>query len=260
MSRWFDILYRSADHFPTQPPRESAEQPLPPPERMSGSTDAPPGTGRSLQQTSPLPGIPNRWRLEIQKIAFHLQGQDKGEQGNRSLVFSAPAGRAGTTTICYLVAHHLATELHDKKILHIDFSANKNKPAHAGVDAHLRIGDELPEDLFSGIQKALTRISIRPNGDQSVAAASAWSREFMAKAREHCDWILIDSPPFFSAPETYSIAKACDGVVLALKSGETRYPALNALVADLTSLGIPIIGTVLNFRQFPIPRWLLKYI
>lgn len=82
----------------------------------------------------------------------------------------------------------------------------------------------------------------------------------MAAAKEHCDWILIDSPPFFAAPETYAIAKASDGVVLVLRSGETRYPALNGLVADLASLGIPLVGSILNFRQFPIPRWLLKYI
>jgi hypothetical protein len=48
--------------------------------------------------------------------------------------------------------------------------------------------------------------------------------------------------------------------VLVLKSGESRYPALNGLVSDLDALGIKVIGTVLNFRQYPIPRWILKYI
>lgn len=258
MSQWFDILYRSPGTPP--PPDPVAETPP-----VDASPAAPPPLpgegGNPLQATPPLQGIPDRWRLEIQKVAFHLQGCDAQARGQKKcLLFSAPANRTGTTTICYLVAHHLATELHNKKVLHIDFSTSRSKPAHAGVDAHLQIGDALPRELLAGIDKTLTRISIRPNGDQSVAAATAWSREFMAAAKEHCDWILIDSPPFFAAPETYAIAKASDGVVLVLRSGETRYPALNGLVADLASLGIPLVGSILNFRQFPIPRWLLKYI
>ena len=71
--------------------------------------------------------------------------------------------------------------------------------------------------------------------------------------------IIIDAPPFFAAPETFSLAKASDGVVLILRAGVSRHPAVNALVSDLDQLGIPVLGTVLNYRQYPIPQWLLRF-
>jgi cellulose biosynthesis protein BcsQ len=175
-------------------------------------------------------------------------------------MFSSTQKGSGTTTICYLVAHHLASERDDQRILHVDFSADRRRPAMPGTETILTIGQPLAVDLFANIDRTFTRVAIRPGEDHSVAGCSGWVREFLAHARRHCDWIFVDAPSFYAVPETYGVAKACDGVVLVLKSGESRYPALNALVGDLDALGIKTVGTVLNFRQYPIPRWLLKYI
>jgi Mrp family chromosome partitioning ATPase len=79
-------------------------------------------------------------------------------------------------------------------------------------------------------------------------------------SRNHCDWIIVDVPPFFSTPESYTVSQLCDGTIMVLKSGETRYTALTGLVADLEQVGIRLLGVIMNFRQYPIPRWLLKYI
>lgn len=251
MSDWFDILYRKDTPADVPSPAERGEAPA----TASGQVQR----QNALKATDPLTNLPPRWALEIQKIAFHLKPAGDAPQ-HRCLMFSSTQKRCGTTTVCYLVAHHLASERSDQRVLHVDFSTDRRRAAMPGTEAILTIGQSLTPDLFAGIDRTLSRIAIRPGDSHSVAGSSGWMGEFMAHARRHCDWILIDAPPFFAAPEAYGVAKACDGIVLVLKSGESRYPALNALVADLDALGIKTIGTVLNFRQYPIPPWLLKYI
>lgn len=265
MSRWFDILYRREEPPapPAAPSSPAAEIPLPgdsPAASDETAAEAQRPSRGALKPVAPLPSLPGRWALEVQKIVFHLHPPERDKPPPRHLVFSGMQKRDGTTTICYLVAHHLATERSDQRVLHVDFSVDRKRAATPGADAYLKIGQPLSSELFSSIAQTFTRFSIRPGDEHSVATTSGWIREFMTLARAHCDWVLIDAPPFSAASETYSVAKACDGVILILKSGETRYPALNALVADLELLGITVFGTVLNFRQYPIPRWLLKYI
>jgi hypothetical protein len=255
MSDWFDILYRKEEPSSASARPELAAQPDP----IAESPEAPSDEDIALKPTEPLTGLPARWALEVQKIAFHLKPMGEAPP-HRCLMFSSIQKRCGTTTICYLVAHHFASERGDQRVLHVDFSADRRRQAMPGTEAILTIGQTLSADLFANIDRTFTRVAIRPGESHTVAGASGWIRDFMAQARRHCDWIFVDAPPFFAAPETYGVAKACDGVVLVLKSGESRYPALNALVSDLDALGIKTVGTVLNFRQYPIPRWLLKYI
>lgn len=258
MSRWFDILYRRED--------QAASAPGDPDQDVSPVIGAAPAGGEGfapgrsgLRPAPPLHGLPGRWALEVQKIVFHLnRGGD--EPSPRRIVFSGMQKQGGTTTICYLVAHHLATESNEQRVVYIDFNADPKRKPMPGATMSLQIGQALTGQLFSAITHTFTHVSISPADERQAATASAWLRQLMTLSRQHCDWVLVDAPPFFAAPEAYSVAKACDGVVLVLKSGETRYPALNALVADLELLGIKVLGTVLNFRQYPIPRWLLKYI
>jgi Mrp family chromosome partitioning ATPase len=225
----------------------------------SGAASAAPKpiTGK-LQPVPPLPNVPTRWSLEVQKIAFHLTANSGG--GSLSVVFSGMQDRAGTTTISYLIAHYLATERSDRRVLYADFSTKSEVDARSEAASIIFVGETDTSTLFVNNQNALTRLSIRMGRERSTAMTTKWFRDFMAAAREWCDIIIIDAPPFYGAPETYSLAKSSDGVIFILKAGETRYPAVNALVSDLGQLGIPVLGTVLNYRQYPLPKWLLRYI
>lgn len=264
MSRWFDILYRQkpvTGKGAVNGPSAHAPAPeVPSPSRMLTDEDCIGGSAIYEKPTALLSGIPNRWSLEIQKIVFHLRPEVRDESAPHHIVFSGMQKSSGTTTLSYLVAHHLATERNDQRVLYVDFNPSITASPPAGLDQAFLIGQEVPDDCFSDIRSTLTSLSIRPGGQHSVSVTSGWLNEFMAIAKRHFNWIIFDCPPFFTTPETYSAAKECDGVVLVLRSGETRHPAIKALVSDLESLGIVIIGTVLNFRQYPLPKWLLRYV
>ncbi len=201
-----------------------------------------------------LPNVPVRWAIEVQRIALLLAATAEGQERPINITFSSLRRRSGTTTISYLVAHYLATERAHKKVLYVNFSAGDGTPYDG---AAVVVGQDVPAPPAAS-ERILNRMSIRPGRDRSPAVTSMWFRDLMGEAQKAYDIIIVDSPPFAAAPETYSLAKACGGVVLVLRCGEVRYSAVNALVADLEQLGIPIVGVVLNYRQYPIPKWLLK--
>ena len=253
MSQWFDTLYRASSR--SENPAETAMSDEPEQDAKSDSA-----ASIRLERPVPLVGIPNRWSLEVQKVVFHLRPVAGDQNAPHHIVFSGLQRGPGVTTISYLVAHHIATEGYQQRVLYVNFNPDPRAPAMPNADATVMIGEPLDATGYYKNNSTLTNLAIRSDSAQAVSIASGWLYEFISHAREHYDWILVDAPPFFATPETYSVAKACDGVVLVLKSGETRYPAMKALVSDLDSLGIPIIGTVLNFRQYPLPKWLLRYV
>jgi Mrp family chromosome partitioning ATPase len=257
MSQWFDTLYKKNDGTSTPDATPDTADGV----DLSALTGKNSSSRKLLQRPAPLSGIPSRWSLEVQKVVFHLRPEVGDQSAPHHVVFSGLQRGPGVSTICFLVAHHIATEGYQQRVLYVNFNPAPSAPAMPNADATLYIGQPIDENLDYHLGgSTLTSLAIRSSGSQSVSIASGWLYEFMSHARAHYEWVFVDAPPFFATPETYSIAKACDGVVLVLKSGETRYPALKALVSDLDSLGIPIIGTVLNFRQYPLPKWLLRYV
>lgn len=258
MSQWFDTIYKIKSCAPlSETAPDGKEIDAADPEQVGLDSSI----RKGLERPAPLAGIPSRWSLEVQKVVFHLRPVAGDENAPHHIVFSGLQRGPGVSTICYLVAHHIATEGYQQRVLYVNFNPVASAPAMPNADATLFIGQPIEDGShYYNSNSTLTSLAIRSSGPQAVSIASGWLYEFISHARQHYDWIFVDAPPFFGTPETYSIAKACDGVVLVLKSGATRYPALKALVSDLDSLGIPIIGTVLNFRQYPLPKWLLRYV
>lgn len=247
------------------PPLETIADEAPRGNHSEGTSGRPeqPATpsGMALKPPPPLPSLPNRWVLEIQKIAHHLSASAPNGEACQTILFSGIQRKAGTTTVSYIVAHQMAVEYGDQKVLYIDCrlkSANGYGINEGGTV--INVGDPVDQKLFDAGTCTLRRISVRLGDGRSVAVVARWFRDFIDAARLNHRAIIIDAPPFFAAPETFSLAKASDSVVLVLRAGLNRYPAVNALVSDLDQLGISVLGTVLNYRQYPIPQWLLKFI
>lgn len=165
MSRWFDILYRQK---PTEP--KADKKPVAPesgPVRQLTDADCLGGSA-IYEKPGALSGIPNRWSLEIQKIVFHLRPEVRDESAPHHIVFSGMQKTSGTTTLSYLVAHHLATERNDQRVLYVDFNPSISASPPSGLDQAFMIGQEVPDDCFADIRSTLTSLSIRPGGQHSV--------------------------------------------------------------------------------------------
>lgn len=214
---------------------------------------------RSLP-ANPLPqlNLPRQWAMELQKVAFQLSHTEKGEARQMSFMFSSLAKGTGTTTVSYCFAYLLAADDAHRNVLFVDFDPEANKPAAAGAMATLFVGMDNNSALGSEPATNLAVVSVRLGPDRSAASSTAWFYDFMATAHQTYDIIVVDAPPIAYTPLAYAPARACDGIVLVLRCGESRYPAINNLVNDLNEMGIATLGAVLNYRQYPIPRALLR--
>lgn len=83
----------------------------------------------------------------------------------------------------------------------------------------------------------------------TVSAARLGSenmRSLIAQAKERYDWIIIDSPPSLGLPDASVLATLADGVVIVCSGDKTPRQALGAVAHQLSSVGAPILGVVLN--------------
>ncbi len=248
MSMLSDLLNRQSGVAPAKPVIETA-----PPA-------APKAKAARPLPANPLPplNLPRQWAMELQKIVFQLSHTAKGETRQMSFMFSSLAKGSGTTTVSYCFAYLLAADDAHRNVLFVDVDPAVDKAPAAGAMATLFVGMDNSSAQWSAPDTNLGVVSVRLGPDRSTASSTAWFYDFMSTAHQTYDAIVVDAPPIAFTPMAYAPARACDGVVLVLRCGESRYPAINNLVDDLSEMGIASLGAILNYRQYPVPRALLK--
>ncbi|MGH7597258.1 MAG: tyrosine-protein kinase family protein [bacterium] len=79
---------------------------------------------------------------------------------------------------------------------------------------------------------------------------------FMLK--EYFGLILVDLPPMSENPQALHLTCATDGVIQVVQAETTRLESVKAVKQQLERLNVRLFGTVLNRRQFHIPKFLYK--
>ena len=59
------------------------------------------------------------------------------------------------------------------------------------------------------------------------------------------DYVIVDSAPVLPVTDSVVLSHWVDGVVIAVRSGKTRYPQLTRAIQSLSTVGTPILGFVL---------------
>jgi Mrp family chromosome partitioning ATPase len=72
--------------------------------------------------------------------------------------------------------------------------------------------------------------------------------------RHEFEFILIDSPPFGASRDLSLLGETAHGVVLVMQAGSARRETARKAKAELESLNVRLLGTVLNNREFPVPE------
>ena len=107
-----------------------------------------------------------------------------------------------------------------------------------------RVGDNLwlvPADNLGGLVSS---------GELLEARIEQLKRDF--------DYVLLDVSSMSDGSRSLAFAPMVDGVILVLKAGHTSRPALQRSIKDFENVGMKIIGTVLNQREYPIPASIYK--
>lgn len=176
----------------------------------------------------------------------------------------------GVTTVTLALAEFLA-KLVGTNVLAVE--VNARKPSFRNL-LGLSDGGGLVDALVSrsSIERAVLKVpqhhfSIIPAGDLGKTPAAEWERalftrlpEVIRQLRESYRCILLDSPPVIPHADSTLISQCSDGVVMVVEAGVTPSEVLNHAIGKLSGAKATILGTVLNKREYFIPKWVYRFI
>jgi capsular exopolysaccharide synthesis family protein len=179
-------------------------------------------------------------------------------QSSRVLLVSSSLAGEGTTETVVGLGLTLAVAL-GKKTAVID--CNTHHP-----DLHTRFGTQkegVSEYLHGEIpiEQALVNttvpnLHIMPLGEhfETLSAYDKGDLEtFISVLREKFDYVLVDSAPVGTNPESVALCDKVDAVVLVVKHGKTRREVVMRTKEIIERAGGRLLGVVFNKRTFPIP-------
>jgi capsular exopolysaccharide synthesis family protein len=220
--------------------------------RVVGAVPDMPNLERHLVGPTGEPELEGHPVLEsIDAIRTCLLRDADAEATRLVLVTSATTGEGKTT-----LASHLAGSLAraGRKTLLIDGDL-RTPSLHQLFELPVQPG--FSEVLLGEVELA---DAIQPTtlDGLSLIAAGQWDREVMQalarnglagifeKLREEFDFVVIDSHPVLPAADSLLLGQQVDGVILSVLREVSQMPRVYAAAERLTSLGIRVLGAVVN--------------
>ena len=80
-------------------------------------------------------------------------------------------------------------------------------------------------------------------------------KSFLDFIKPHFKFIFLDIPPILHYSEGLPLCKLCDGIVLVIHAGKTRWEIVQEANRLLKKIGVNVIGGILNKRKYFIPDW-----
>lgn len=77
-------------------------------------------------------------------------------------------------------------------------------------------------------------------------AGSAGMRKLIVDAREHFDYVVVDTPPMSVAPDTECIMELCDASLLVVQQNVVKADTINTAVDTLRGASSKLVGCVIN--------------
>ena len=209
--------------------------------------------------------------------------KDEFHQLERALFSKAGAGQSqavqftsshfgeGVTSTTLALAWFLASQHSSKEVMVVE--ANLWQPSFEDIFGLKSEGSLLAVLQDSGslrqaIQKPQDiRFSIIPAGHLPVTDSSVSFdlnldrlKNILAALKKKYQYILVDSPPVVPFIDATSICRMVDGVVLVVESEKTRSEVVDHAIEKLKSEGAQIVGTILNKREFHIPKRIYRFL
>lgn len=108
-----------------------------------------------------------------------------------------------------------------------------------------RAEDEVVTRIPSFVDLSVLRAGTPPPNPQELLARDSFS-SMIARVGNTYDVVLFDTPPAALGSDALTIAARAEGVLLVVRKNQTRMNDLLALSSQLQSLGVEIVGCVIN--------------
>jgi capsular exopolysaccharide synthesis family protein len=226
-----------------------------------------------------VPPVPQEAPVQLKPLKLEMEAVQKeevaklvqrvfllpGAKASHFVVFSGSEAGNGCSWICSRAAEILASQV-PGSICVVD--ANLRSPTlhrHFQVENHHGLSDSLitPDPLANFISsldypnlRLLSCGAAAPNWQMLINSDRMRSR--IAELRTQFDYVLIDAPPLSLGNEAVLMGRAVDGLVMVLKANSSRRESVRKAMHDLEDARVPVLGAVLNQRNYPIPETLYK--
>ncbi len=213
-----------------------------------------------FQALDPGQSLHKRWGRQLRKTAVAIESllQVDKEKGY-IVMLTGCVERAGTSAVVENLACTMSLTGQVARVLIVDCNLYR-QPASDSLLNYLDSYDAaslLAAPIVDGVYRVEAGISELQGREMGLPMGL---QNFLTQARSHFDCILIDAPTFGQTPLSDALGKSADGVVLVVPCSRVRLPALHAMQADMEHLGVEFLGVLLNQRQYPLPKWLLRFI
>jgi len=174
------------------------------------------------------------------------------DKSYRSIMMSSSNPQDGKSTTIANLAVALAQAGHKviivdcdlrKPVLHSIFEVDNNY----GITNYLLKKMSLDDVIHTGIVDQLSLITsgpIPPNPAELLG--SERTKSLWPTLLETYDYVLIDAPPVLAVADASILASQVDGVILVVRSGNTRIDLAQEAKEQLQKANATIIGAVLN--------------
>lgn len=174
------------------------------------------------------------------------------EGSSRSMVITSSGPAEGKTVVASNVAIALAQLGH--RVLLIDGDMRRPKvheffglACEPGL-SNLLVGDAKASEVVqkSGVQDVwVLPAGHRPPNPCDLLGSESFKR-FLAAARDHFDWVLIDAPPALAVTDACIVAHMTTGVLFVVGAERVTRPAARRAIAQLESVQAKFVGAVLS--------------
>lgn len=189
------------------------------------------------------------------------------DQDVRILFLTAANPGAGTTTSALALASQLA-QMSSGQVLLVDSSQSSTNLTH-----QLRLTKErgFRDMLFNTqspplLQDCVVDVSSLPFHVMPCGRFSRGNERLtperlsplLDQLGSRYRFVVIDGDAVYSAADTLVISTQVDGVIMVVRSEDTRWEVAQAAVQRLTQAGAKLVGSVFNRRKYYMPKWLYK--
>ena len=183
----------------------------------------------------------------------------------KAILMASSIQGEGTSSVCSQFALSLVQSSQERvllldanlrsPVLHDLFGLERGGGFVELMEGSASASEVVKETNFPGL---FVITSGQPAGDYTRLLNSPRLQEALAEWKRDYSYVLMDSPPVLAYADAVILSRLFDGVVLVVQAGKTRWEVIRKARETLMNVKVPILGVVLNRRQYFIPKKVYK--
>jgi len=222
--------------------------------RVGESVDVTLGIGQ-VGSLALFPPPEGKQKTDFNNLANRILGLRLDSRGS-VISFASVASGEGTSFVSFQTAQYLAQAYH-QKVCWIDGNFLSPQPKLRGRDrptfASLLQDPDLVNNLVLDTNPYLIGAGQNLLSAKGHLADEKY-RELLGLLARKFDFVILDQPPVLETSDSALMASGADGVILVIQHKFLKHEILQHGIDELADKGVQVLGSVINRRDFGLPK------